>query len=85
VPFKAGEGKAAGSDSFHGSGHLRVDLVLLRSLANYTAYQNSALKKGMPGYEHSPQAELAPGSKRRVRRCRSRAGGSASYAGPMRS
>jgi alpha-mannosidase len=37
----------------------RLDLVLLRSLANYTAYQKSALKKGVPGYEHSAQTELA--------------------------
>jgi alpha-mannosidase len=37
----------------------KLELVLLRSLANYTAYQNSALKKGMPGFEHSPQTELA--------------------------
>lgn len=37
----------------------RLELVLLRSLANYTAYQNSALKKGVPGFEHSTQTELA--------------------------
>lgn len=37
----------------------RLELVLLRSLANYTGYQKSALKKGVPGYEHSTQTELA--------------------------
>ena len=33
--------------------------MLLRSLANYTDYQKNALRKGVPGYEHSPQTELA--------------------------
>ena len=37
----------------------KLELVLLRSLANYTAYQKGALKRGVPGYEHSPQTELA--------------------------
>lgn len=37
----------------------RLELVLLRSLANYTDYQKNALRKGVPGYEHSPQTELA--------------------------
>ena len=37
----------------------RLELVLLRSLANYTAYQKSALKKGVPGFEISTQTELA--------------------------
>jgi alpha-mannosidase len=37
----------------------RLELVLLRSLANYTDYQKNALRKGVPGYEHSTQTELA--------------------------
>jgi alpha-mannosidase len=37
----------------------KLDLVLMRSLTNYTAYQKGALKRGVPGYEHSPQTELA--------------------------
>ncbi len=37
----------------------KLELVLLRSLANYTAYQKSGLRKGVPGYEHSTQTELA--------------------------
>jgi alpha-mannosidase len=37
----------------------RLELVLLRSLANYTDYQRSARGKGVPGYEHSTQTELA--------------------------
>jgi alpha-mannosidase len=37
----------------------RLELVLLRSLANYRDYQRSALGKGVPGYEHSTQTELA--------------------------
>jgi alpha-mannosidase len=37
----------------------KLELVLLRSLANYTDYQRSARGKGVPGYEHSTQTELA--------------------------
>ena len=37
----------------------KLELVLLRSVANYTAYQKGALKRGVPGFEHSPQTELA--------------------------
>ena len=37
----------------------KLELVLLRSLANYKDYQRNALGKGVPGYEHSPQTELA--------------------------
>jgi alpha-mannosidase len=37
----------------------KLELVLLRSLANYKDYQRSALMKRVPGYEHSPQTELA--------------------------
>jgi alpha-mannosidase len=37
----------------------KLELVLMRSLSNYVAYQKSALKQGVPGYEHSPQTELA--------------------------
>jgi alpha-mannosidase len=37
----------------------RLELVLLRSLANYTDYQRNARGKGVPGYEHSTQTELA--------------------------
>ena len=37
----------------------RLELVLLRSLANYADYQRSARGKGVPGYEHSTQTELA--------------------------
>jgi alpha-mannosidase len=36
-----------------------LDLVLLRSFSNYTDYQVNGLKKGIPGYEFSPQTELA--------------------------
>jgi len=36
-----------------------LDLVLLRSFSNYTDYQVNGLKKGIPGYEISPQTELA--------------------------
>jgi alpha-mannosidase len=37
----------------------KLELVLLRALANYRDYQRSGLRKGVPGYEHSPQTELA--------------------------
>ena len=37
----------------------KLELVLLRSLANYTDYQRNARGKGVPGYEHSPQTKLA--------------------------
>ena len=37
----------------------KFELVLLRSLANYAAYQKGALKRSVPGFEHSPQTELA--------------------------
>jgi alpha-mannosidase len=37
----------------------KLELVLLRSLANYTDYQRSARGKGVRGYEHSTQTELA--------------------------
>jgi len=37
----------------------KLELVLLRSLANYTDYQRSGRGKGVPGYERSTQTELA--------------------------
>jgi alpha-mannosidase len=37
----------------------QLELVLLRSLADYRDYQKNARGKGVPGYEHSPQTELA--------------------------
>jgi len=37
----------------------RLELVLLRSFANYTGYQQAGLKKNVPGYESSTQTELA--------------------------
>jgi alpha-mannosidase len=37
----------------------QLELVLLRSLANYTGYQRSGLRKGVLGFEHSTQTELA--------------------------
>ena len=36
-----------------------LDLVLLRSFSNYKDYQELGIKKGIPGYEHSTQTELA--------------------------
>jgi len=36
-----------------------LGLVLLRSLANYTGYQRSGRRKGVPGFEQSTQTELA--------------------------
>lgn len=36
-----------------------LDLVLLRSFSNYKDYQVLGFKKGIPGYEHSTQTELA--------------------------
>jgi alpha-mannosidase len=37
----------------------KLELVLLRSFANYTGYQKSGLRKKVPGYEKSTQTELA--------------------------
>ncbi len=36
-----------------------IDIVLLRTFSNYKDYQVLGLKKGIPGYDHSTQTELA--------------------------
>ncbi len=40
-------------------GQGKLELVLLRSFANYTSYRANGLRKRVPGYEHSTQTELA--------------------------
>jgi alpha-mannosidase len=37
----------------------RLELILLRSFANYTGYRGNGQRKGVPGFENSTQTELA--------------------------